>query len=83
MQTTTPRRVGRPRDPQVEARDERIYRLIAEGTASRSALAHASGHDRDAVYLSCKRLQGQGRIRQCLGENGAVVWSIADGTPCP
>lgn len=79
----TARRPGRPRDPQVAARDETIYRLIADGTASRSALAAATGHDRDAVYLSCKRLQAKGRIRQCLGDHGAVVWSVADGTPCP
>lgn len=83
MQQTSPRRIGRPRDPQVAARDETIYQLIADGTASRSALAAATGHDRDAVYLSCKRLQNQGRIRQCLGSNGAVVWSVADDTPCP
>lgn len=83
MQQTSPRRIGRPRDPQVAARDEAIYQLIAQGTASRSALAEASGHDRDAVYLSCKRLQNEGRIRQCLGSNGAVVWSVADDTPCP
>jgi hypothetical protein len=79
----TARRPGRPRDPQVQARDELIYQLITEGTASRSALAAATGHDRDAVYLSCKRLQNQGRIRQCLGDNGAVIWSVADDTPCP
>ena len=83
MQQTTTRRIGRPRDPQVAARDEVIYQLIADGTASRSALATATGHDRDAVYLSCKRLQTQGRIRPCLGANGAAVWTIADGTPCP
>jgi hypothetical protein len=83
MQQTTPRRIGRPRDPQVEARDKQIFELIARGTDSRSALAQASGHHRDAVYLSCKRLQAEGRIRQCLGSNGAVVWSVADGTPCP
>jgi hypothetical protein len=82
MQTTT-RRPGRPRSPQVAARDEHIYTLISEGIASRSELAQASGHDRDAVYLSCKRLQRGGRIRQCLGPNGAVIWSVADGTPCP
>lgn len=79
----TARRPGRPRDPQVAARDERIYRLIADGTGSRSALSAATGHDRDAVYLSCKRLQAQGRIRPCLGANGAAVWAVADGTPCP
>lgn len=79
----TARRPGRPRDPQVAARDEHIYQLIADGTDSRSALAAATGHDRDAVYLSCKRLQNQGRIRPCLGANGAAVWAVADGTPCP
>jgi hypothetical protein len=79
----TARRPGRPRSPEVIARDETIYRLITEGVASRSALAAATGHDRDAVYLSCKRLENQGRIRKCLGDNGAPVWSIADNTPCP
>ena len=79
----TARRPGRPRSPEVIARDEQVYRLIAKGTASRSALAAATGHDRDAGYLSCTRLQAQGRIRPCLGANGAAVWAIADGTPCP
>jgi hypothetical protein len=79
----TARRPGRPRDPQVQARDEAIYQLITEGVASRSALADATGHDRDAVYLSCKRLQRDGRVRQCLGPNGAVIWTIANDTPCP
>jgi hypothetical protein len=82
MQTTA-RRPGRPRSPEVIARDETIYQLIANGTDSRRALAAATGHDRDAVYLSCKRLQNQGRIRQCLGTNGTVIWSVADNTPCP
>lgn len=82
MQQTT-RRPGRPRDPQVAERDEAIYKLIAAGISSRSELADATGHDRDAVYLSCKRLQAKGRIRQCLGSHGGVVWSVANGTPCP
>lgn len=81
MQTTA-RRPGRPRDPQVIARDEQIYRLITEGIDSRSTLAAATGYDRDAVHLSCKRLQREGRIRPCLGETGSVIWSIADGTLC-
>ena len=81
MQQTV-RPIGRPRSPDVIARDEAIYQLIAEGVDSRSALAAATGHDRDAVYLSCRRLKAQGRIRQCLGENGSVVWSVADNTPC-
>lgn len=79
----TAKRPGRPRDPQVIARDERIYQLIAEGLCSRSELAQATGHDRDAVYLSCKRLEQRGRIRKCLGAHGAPVWALADGTPCP
>lgn len=83
QQTDTARRPGRPRSPQVIERDETIYQLIAEGICARSELATATGHDREAVYLSCKRLQRQGRIRQCLGEHGSVVWSVADGQPCP
>ncbi|MDX2759150.1 hypothetical protein PV733_37100 [Streptomyces europaeiscabiei] len=79
----TARRIGRPRSASVIARDEAIYQLIAEGVASRSALAAATGHDRDAVYLSCKRLEQQGRIRKCLGDSGSAAWSVADGTPCP
>lgn len=84
MQQTAHRtgRPGRPRSPEVAARDERIYQLIADGHGSRRDLAAAAGLDRDAVYLSCKRLQGQGRIRQCT-ENGAIVWAVADDTPCP
>lgn len=78
----TARRPGRPRDPQVAARDEHIYRLIAQGTASRSALADATGYDRPTVALSVQRLKQQGRIRTCA-DGGTIVWSIADGTPCP
>lgn len=83
MQTTRRNRPGRPRDPEVEARDEAIYALIAAGHASRSDLATTAGLTREAVYLSCKRLHRAGRIRQCLGASGTVVWSVADGTPCP
>jgi hypothetical protein len=82
MQQTTQRRIGRPRDPQVKARDEVIYQLIADGVSSRKALARTSGFDPGAVHLSCKRLQKQDRVRTCLGDNGSAVWSVADGTPC-
>jgi hypothetical protein len=78
----TARRPGRPRDPDVIARDETIYQLIADGHATRRDLATQAGLDRDAVYLSCSRLKRQGRIRQCT-ENGAIVWAVDDGTPCP
>lgn len=81
MQQTTQRRPGRPRDPQVAARDEQVYRLIADGTGSRSALAEATGLDRATIQLSCQRLQRAGRIRKCLADT--IVWSVADDTPCP
>lgn len=81
MQETV-RRPGRPRDPQVAARDEQIYQLIAKGTCSRSALAGATGLDRPTVALSVQRLKHAGRIRTCA-DGGTIVWSVADGTPCP
>lgn len=81
MQETSQRRPGRPRDPKCVARDEHIYRLIAAGTASRSALAEATGLDRATIQLSCQRLHRAGRIRKCLADT--IVWSVADDTPCP
>lgn len=81
MQQTV-RRPGRPRNPDVIARDEHVYRLIAQGTGSRSALAAATGLDRPTVALCVQRLKKAGRIRTCAVD-GVVVWSVADGTPCP
>jgi predicted transcriptional regulator len=78
----TARRPGRPRSPEVIARDEAIYRLIADGTASRSALAAATGLDRPTVALCVKRLKNAGRIRRCE-KGGMIVWAVDDGTPCP
>lgn len=78
----TARRPGRPRDPNVIARDETIYKLIADGHSTRSELAAQTGLDRTAVQLSCQRLHRAGRIRQCLA-NGSVSWSVTDDTPCP
>jgi hypothetical protein len=78
----SPKGPGRPRDPHVAARDETIYRLIADGTGSRSALAATTGHNRDAVYLSCKRLQRDGRIQQALSDNGTIEWTLpTDNNP--
>ncbi len=71
---TTPRRPGRPREPHVIARDEAVYQQIAAGTTSRSALAMTTGYDRDAIYLSCKRLQSAGRIQQALSPSGTIGW---------
>jgi hypothetical protein len=72
---TASRRPGRPRDPRVAARDEQVYTFIASGTASRSELAAATGYDRDAIFLSCKRLRQAGRIEQTLGPNGTINWT--------
>lgn len=78
----TARRPGRPRDPQVAARDEHVYRLITDGVCTRSTLAAATGLDRPTVALCVQRLKKQGRIRTCA-IGGAIVWSVADNTPCP
>lgn len=79
---TPTRKVGRPRNPDVIARDEQIYKLLADGPRSRSSISEETNLDRDAVYLSCQRLQRADRIGQCL-INGAIVWAVNDGTPCP
>jgi hypothetical protein len=78
----TARRPGRPRDPQVAARDEAVYQLIAHGTGSRSALAAATGLDRPTIAGCTKRLKEAARIRTCW-DGGAPAWVVNDGTPCP
>lgn len=77
-----PARRGRPRPPDVVARDEQVYQLIAGGTGSRAALAEATGLDRPTVALCAQRLKKAGRIRTCW-EDGSAVWVVDDGTPCP
>lgn len=78
----TARRPGRPRSPEVIDRDEQVYRLIAEGTGSRAALAAATGLDRPTVRGSLERLKKAERIRPCW-DDGAPAWAVDDGTPCP
>lgn len=73
---------GRPKSPEVAARDERVYQLVAAAPQSRGSLAQATGLERTTVYLSLQRLHKARRIRQCL-VNGAIVWTANDGTPCP
>jgi DNA-binding CsgD family transcriptional regulator len=83
MQQTAPRR-GRPRPPETIARDEAIYRLIADGHATRAELAAQIGLDRSLVQQACKRLHKAGRIQRCPeSESASWSWSVADGTPCP
>lgn len=79
MQRT--RKPGRPRDPKVIARDEHVYQLITQGVGARSELAAQTGHDREAIALSVRRLKRAGRIRACWDGTNAV-WVVADGKPC-
>jgi DNA-binding CsgD family transcriptional regulator len=84
MTTTTaptPRR-GRPRPANTIARDEEIYALLADGPRSRNSIATQLGLEKSLVYLALDRLRHTGRIRQCI-QDSAIVWAIADGTPCP
>lgn len=81
MQQTTPRR-GRPRPVETIERDERVHALLACGPRSRGQLAQETDLSTDLVHLALRRLQRDGRVRQCL-KDGVIVWSVADGTPCP
>jgi hypothetical protein len=81
MQQTAPRR-GRPRPAETIERDEHIHRLLIDGALSRGQLAQQTGLTADLVALALGRLRRAGRVRQCL-QDGVIVWSIADGTPCP
>jgi hypothetical protein len=81
MPQTTARR-GRPRSTETIQRDERIYQLLADGARPRGQLAQETGLTADLVALALGRLRRDGRVRQCL-QGGVIVWSVADGTPCP
>jgi hypothetical protein len=83
MQTqATPRR-GRPRPAETIERDNHLYTLLTNGARSRGQLAQETGLTTDLVALALGRLHRAGRTRRCLGENGVIMWSVADGTPCP
>lgn len=81
MQQTVPRR-GRPRPIETIERDERIYELLAAESMSRGQLAQETSLTTDLVALALGRLRRDGRVRQCL-DGGVIVWSVANGTPCP
>jgi len=81
MQQTAARR-GRPRPTETIERDNHIHQLLAEGARSRGQIAQETGLTTDLVALALGRLRKDGRIRQCL-DGGVIVWSIANGTPCP
>ncbi|WP_164387187.1 hypothetical protein [Streptomyces sp. OM5714] len=81
MQQTTPRR-GRPRPTETIERDNQIHALLVDGALSRGQIAQETGLTADLVHLALRRLQRDDRVRQCL-QHGVIVWSVADGTPCP
>jgi hypothetical protein len=81
MQQTAARR-GRPRPAETIERDETIHQLLTEGSRSRGQLAEQTGLTTDLVALALGRLRRADRVRQCL-QDGVIVWSVADGTPCP
>ncbi|MGV2385862.1 MAG UNVERIFIED_CONTAM: winged helix-turn-helix domain-containing protein [Thermobifida fusca] len=81
MQQPAPRG-GRPRPAATIERDNRIHTLLTQGARSRGQIAQATGLTTDLVHLALRRLQKDGRVRQCLHE-GVIVWSVDDGTPCP
>ncbi|MFC8423921.1 hypothetical protein ACFUN7_24100 [Streptomyces sp. NPDC057236] len=81
MEQQTVRR-GRPRPAETIERDERIHTLLAGGARSRGQIAQETDLSTDLVHLALRRLQRDGRVRQCL-QDGVIVWSVADGTPCP
>ncbi len=83
MQQTAERRGrGRPRPAETIERDERIHQLLADGALSRGQIAQHTGLTTDLVALALGRLRRADRVRRCL-RDGVIVWSVADGTPCP
>jgi hypothetical protein len=81
MEQQTVRR-GRPRPAETIERDDQIHTLLASGALSRGQIAQETGLTTDLVHLALRRLQRDGRVRQCL-QGGVIVWSVTDGTPCP
>jgi site-specific DNA-cytosine methylase len=67
-----PRR-GRPRPPETQDRDEKVFAAITE-PVTRGALALATGFDPKLVYLSLYRLRRDGLVQR-RRENGAHVWA--------
>lgn len=79
---TAAKPVGRPRDPNVTARNEAILRILADGPRSRSSIAEALGCDSGEARWSLQQLKREGHARLCT-DNGRIVWAINDGTACP
>lgn len=73
---------GRPRPAETIERDDRILALLANRPMSRGQIAQEIGITTDQVRMAMRRLREASRVRQCL-RDGVVVWSVADGTPCP
>lgn len=79
---TAAKPVGRPRDPQVTARNQAILQILADGPRSRSRIAAALNCDSGEVRWSLQQLKRDGKTRLCT-DNGQIVWALNDGTACP
>jgi DNA-binding transcriptional ArsR family regulator len=60
--------LGRPRSPEVIARDERVRTLLVEeGPLTRNQLADRLGVPKGATYLALRRLRDAGLVTADLG----------------
>lgn len=74
-QPTELRGRGRPRVPEVVARDEAVYQALTPTPASVAQLAESTGNTKNATYLSLWRLRNQGRV--ALARDGSArTWSV-------
>ena len=68
---------GRPRVPAVQERDEKVFQhLEAHGPTQVRDIVEATGHGRNAVYLSLWRLRKAERV-QYRREGAHRLWSVA------
>jgi hypothetical protein len=87
------RQRGRPRPAWAVQRDDAVLKwLEANGPATRNQVAaHFAEQPEGSVrfdgvtlaYNSLDRLHRSGRVRQCVGDGGVVIWSAGKETPCP
>ena len=75
--TTDGGRRGRPRPPEVEARDLRVVELLTEGPKTRNQLTEVLGVKPGIAYLSIYRLRREGRVEKVRVQ---VTENNEDGT---
>lgn len=69
-------RRGRPTDPLVKEREDKVFAALETPSTSRS-ISEALGISVPAVRLSLKRLRGKGTVR-LHKVDGAFLWSRAE-----